>query len=72
MENAALAIVIPALNRPNALKRLLTALDTAHYPSESKIPLLFCLDQSAENGFDPTTLEVMEKYTWQHGPKTIL
>ena len=72
MENAALAIVIPALNRPNALKRLLTALDTAHYPSESKIPLLFALDQSAENGFDPTTLEVMEKYTWQHGPKTIL
>ncbi len=72
MENAPLAIVIPALNRPKNLQRLLGALDAAAYPTNMQVPLIFALDQSQETGFDAATLALMEKYQWQYGTKTIL
>ena len=71
MENASLAIVIPALNRPHNLQRLLGALDAAHYPTDCMIPLVFALDQSAEDGFHAPTLKLMENYQWSHGSKVI-
>lgn len=65
------AIVIPAYNRPHALKRLLASLQAADYPSGLSIPLVISID--SENGHpNPAVREVAERFAWQHGSKEII
>jgi hypothetical protein len=65
------AIVVPAYNRPQALKRLLASLHSADYPSSLSIPLLISIDP--ENGRpNPAVRQVAEDFDWKHGSKEII
>lgn len=65
------AVVIPAYNRPHALKRLLASLRSAHYPTGAPIPLIISIDP--ENGVPNSAVrEVAESFDWKHGAKEII
>lgn len=65
------AVVVPAYNRPHALKRLLASLHSADYPSGASIPLVISIDP--ENGVPhPAVREVAESFDWKHGSKEII
>lgn len=65
------AIVVPAYNRPHALKRLLASLHAADYPSAISIPLIISIDP--ENGRpNPAVREVAEGSAWKRGSKEII
>jgi hypothetical protein len=63
------AIVIPAYNRPAALKRLLNSLQVADY-SEPSVPLIISVDPESI-GPNQVVLKVAESFEWKHGPKRI-
>ena len=65
------AIVIPAYNRPHALKRLLTSLAAAEFPSDLKVPLIISVDSEHE-GPNHSVRTVAEAFHWKHGPKEIV
>jgi len=65
------AIVIPAYNRPHTLARLLASLETASYPSETKIPLIISIDPEGDLA-NQSVLAVAESFEWSHGPKEII
>lgn len=65
------AIVVPAYNRPHALKRLLASLQCADYPPGVSIPLVISIDP--ENAIpDPVVREAAESFDWKHGAKEII
>lgn len=71
MTEAPPAIVVPAYNRPHALKRLLGALAAANYPQNLKVPLVISIDP--ENGMPHQIVRaVAEAFHWQYGPKEII
>jgi hypothetical protein len=60
------AIVVVTYNRPSNLKRLLNALENAHYEDDD-IELIISIDY----GGDSKVYEVADKAAWSHGNKTI-
>lgn len=65
------AIVIPAYNRPQTLRRLLNSLLTADYPPAFQVPLVISIDP--ENGVpNQGVREIAESFQWRRGPKEII
>jgi hypothetical protein len=64
------AIVIPAYNRPIALKRLLSSLQVAEYPPNVQIPLVISIDPE-NDGPNSQVRELAESFVWEHGPNDI-
>lgn len=63
------AIVVPAFNRPVALRRLLVALLRADYSNEAKpVPLVISLEGNAS----PDVRALARELIWPHGPLEIL
>jgi hypothetical protein len=60
------AIVVVAFNRPASLKRLLLALENAHYPA-APIPLHISIDRSEVSEVE----EIARAFEWPHGVKTV-
>ena len=61
------AIVVPAYDRPDSLRRLLGSLSRAVYP-KGGIPLVISLDYT-ENG---DCSEIAEAFEWKFGPKKVI
>ncbi len=62
------AIVVNAYNRPQALARLLQALQRAEYPRDLDIPLVISIDR----GGSDEVQQVAAACTWPFGPKEVL
>lgn len=60
------AIVVVGYNRLNSIKRLLTSLSEAKYPSQD-IPLVISIDASG----DQPLYDFVENYEWSWGPKYV-
>ena len=69
MQHNALAIVIPAFNRPQALKRLLGSLQQARYPTQIEVPLYLAIDAETPGQCNADVLEMA--FPWPHA-KTVL
>ncbi|MBL92828.1 MAG: hypothetical protein CMH56_13570 [Myxococcales bacterium] len=72
MQHNALAIVIPAFNRPQALKRLLGSLQQARYPTQIEVPLYLAIDAETPGQCNADVLQMARAFPWPHGPKTVL
>ena len=72
MTENALAIAIPAFNRPRALARLLRSLNAARFPQDAPVPLYFVLDSLEKGEPDPEVLLLAQDFSWNRGPKHIL
>lgn len=66
MELLHYGIIAIGYNRPESLKRLLTALNRADY-QENKILLIISLDFSGISEIQ----EIADTFTWKHGPKVV-
>ena len=72
MTENALAIAIPAFNRPRALARLLRSLNAARFPQDAPVPLYFVFDSLEKGQPDPEVLLLAQDFSWNRGPKHIL
>ncbi|TVQ07556.1 MAG: hypothetical protein EA359_00065 [Balneolaceae bacterium] len=61
------AIIIPAYQRPYALRLLLDSLNAAHYPS-SEIPLIISLEKDSTK----EVIELAENFAFKSGTKTVI
>ncbi len=61
-------IVVVAYNRPKSLRRLLSSLEAASYPSKN-IPLIISIDAATNN---QSTLNAAEEFVWLHGDKEVV
>lgn len=64
------AIVVSAYNRPLALRRLLTSLARADYPT-AHIPLVVTID-SGPDVANPHVVALARDFAWPHGPKEVI
>ena len=62
------AIVVNAYNRPDALARLLAALQAAAYPDGERIPLIISIDR----GGSSQVRALAESFVWPCGPKEVI
>ena len=72
-----LELKILAYQRPLALKRLLDSLLAAQYPSDAQVSLSVLIDRNPDSRQAQTiavqdTIALAEKFTWPHGPFTVV
>ena len=60
-------LVVVAYNRIKSLSRILSSLDTAHYPSEAK--LLISIDNDGKN---QNVNKLALEFNWRHGEKEVI
>lgn len=62
------AIVVVAYNRAHSLTRVLSSLDTAHYPEGASVPLIISIDK----GDNQDVLAVANSFEWKYGDKQVV
>lgn len=65
------AIVVSAYNRPEALRRLLSALRQAAYPANTRPPLVISIDRD-DSPPNRQVYDLAKNFEWPHGPKEVI
>jgi hypothetical protein len=64
-------LVVLAYNRPGPLKRLLSSLTRASYPTNQAVDLILSIDRG-KDGADPSVSSIAAEYQWPYGGKRLL
>ncbi|QHT69588.1 glycosyltransferase [Rhodocytophaga rosea] len=65
--NKSIAIIVIAYNRPNALRRLLSSLESAYF-EDKNIPLIISIDKSDSDQVE----QVAKEFKWPFGDKRVI
>lgn len=66
--NFRIPIVVVAYNRPESLKRLLSSLSRAAYPSTKGVELIISIDYSGDTQCE----KIANEYQWEYGEKKVI